>query len=130
MPSLDRITELKARGYAITSRRHRHASRIDRPDWKEHMAAWHVKGFPNQEEAMKKGRAWVEVLGRYAADFYRRCISQDTITVPQSYISWLPNSGSHKAPAEFRDSRQGRASGNGPSTQNLPRNSNALANDP
>lgn len=126
MPNLDRITELKARGYAIVSRRHRHAARIDRPDWKEHMAALHVHGWPNQEEALQRGRAWVNALGPYAADFYRRCISKDVITVAQSYISWLPNSGSPKAATEFRDSRRGSS----PSIQNLSRSSDALANDP
>lgn len=71
-----------ALGYRITSRKHRMASRIDRPDWQEAMAATHPSG-----------KQWVDGLGlRLAADYYRRVISRDTIVVPASWIGEVPNS--------------------------------------
>lgn len=55
------IPTLIASGYARTSNRHGMVSRIDRPDWQEHMASI----YPNSRP-----------LG---ADFYRRCVSKDTL---------------------------------------------------
>lgn len=62
-------------GYRRTSNRYRIVARVDREDWKEHMAAEHS---PWSEE---QGLAWVEGLGDSAADFYRRCISTDKLTI-------------------------------------------------
>lgn len=68
-------------GYRVTSRKHRMVSRIDRADWKEVMAKTHVNGMK-----------WVLALGEGSAeDYYRRCISNDTLTV--SSIEGIPNSG-------------------------------------
>ena len=72
-----------AKGYAIVSRASRWAARIDRPDWREHLAASHVNGMK-----------WVKALGTHAGDQYRRCMSQDVIVVPQAWVKLLPNSGS------------------------------------
>ena len=85
------VAEAKAHGYAITSRRHRLASRLDRQDWRDAMAQRHGPS----------GKDWVQVLGdRAAADHYRRCFSKDRITVPDGWLSQLPNSGD--GPEEFR----------------------------
>lgn len=59
------LEEAKRFGYCITSRSGRLASRIDREDWRE------------QNDN---------------ADYYRRCISEDTIVVPSSFIGKLKNS--------------------------------------
>ena len=57
--------QLKKLGYRVTSIKHRTVSRIDRADWED---------FHRD------------------ADYYRRCISRDTVIVPQSYLSKIPNS--------------------------------------
>ena len=82
--------QAKAAGYCITSRKHREATRIDRADWKEHMASKQPDGI-----------AWVDsmISIRCAADHYRRCYSKDTIVVPAAWIKKLPNSGD--GPHEF-----------------------------
>lgn len=73
----------KRSGYCIVSRRKpTHAARIDRKDWKEYMASRHPGGME-----------WVIILGKDAADVYRRCYSKDVIVVPSSWIKELPNSG-------------------------------------
>ena len=64
------LEELKRKGYCITSRSGRIASRLDRPDWEENMPS-----------GMKPN-----------ANFYRRCVSKDHIIVPASYLSKLKNS--------------------------------------
>lgn len=71
-----KIQEALSRGYCITSRAHRLATRIDRNDWKE-----------------------VTKLSRPDADWYRRCESKDTIIVPVSWLKLLPNS--LNGPKEF-----------------------------
>lgn len=67
------IEYLKRRGYCITSRSARYASRIDREDWKTVCSD---------------------------ADYYRRCFSKDVIIVPVNAIKKLKNS--HHGYAEFR----------------------------
>lgn len=67
---------LMKKGYRRTSRKHGSLSRIDRPDWKEVLKN---RGFSG--------------LGSDAADFYRRCKSEDVITVPR-LISDLVKSSS------------------------------------
>lgn len=64
---------LIAQGYAIVSRKFRIAARIDRPDW---------------EDRQRRHREPVD------ADWYRRCVSRDTITVSAALARSLPNSGS------------------------------------
>lgn len=72
----------KSLGYRIISRKSPTiAARIDRTDWKEFMATKQ----PN-------GAAWVDCLGNDAGDHYRRCYSEDIITVPSSWIKKLGNS--------------------------------------
>ena len=81
--------QAKAAGYCITSRRApTWATRIDRKDWREHMAAQHPGGME-----------WVKCLGKDAADHYRRMYSKDTIVVHSGWVKLLPNSG--QGPAEF-----------------------------
>lgn len=76
--------QLVSQGYAIISRRHRIVARIDRPDWREAMAALHPQG-----------KEWVQALGLIAAaDYYRRCVSPDRVTVPMDYLPRMPSSGS------------------------------------
>ena len=58
-------------GYRITSRKHRMATRIDREDWKEHCEE---EGFPVD------------------ADWYRRCVSKDTIIVARDQIKEIGTS--------------------------------------
>jgi hypothetical protein len=59
-------------GYCVTSRKFKHVSRLDRPDWKEHMAIRHSPW------SMKEGLSWVKCLGeRGAEDHYRRVYSKD-----------------------------------------------------
>ena len=80
--------QAKASGYCITSRSGRHATRIDRKNWREYMAARHCPW------STAEGLEWVACLGKGAADQYRRVYSKDTIVVPESWLKILPNSGS------------------------------------
>ena len=91
------VEEAKARGYCITSRRYCMASRIDREDWKEEMARRHIS-----EKFIEQGRQWVANAMKHgwAGDHYRRIYSNDTITVP---ASWMPKLGnSMEGPNEFK----------------------------
>lgn len=89
-PNRFTLEQAKAAGYCITSRASRTASRLDRADWKVKLASTHVDGH-----------AWVECLGdASAADYYRRCVSRDQITVPHHWIKELGNSGS--GPTRFQ----------------------------
>lgn len=58
-------------GYAVTSRRFCMVSRIDRSDWRE----W-----------CKRKEIPLD------ADFYRRCVSKDTIRVSEAVRQLMPNS--------------------------------------
>jgi hypothetical protein len=80
--------QAKAAGYCITSRAATLATRIDREDWREHMADQHPQGMD-----------WVKCLGKDAADQYRRVYSKDNITVPAGWVKLLPNSG--QGPTDF-----------------------------
>lgn len=77
---------LKAKGYRYTSRKHKIAARIDRPDWREYMAEraapWDAQG---------EGKRWVDGLGDRAADYYRRVYSKDKIETPILFKG-IPNS--------------------------------------
>lgn len=70
---------LAASGYRCISRRHRMAARLDRPDWRRHMAEEHTRGFRwPAERRLAEGMRWVELLGdANASDYYRRVVSQD-----------------------------------------------------
>jgi hypothetical protein len=73
-------------GYCPVSNKHFMLSRIDRPDWREHMALKHCGGR-DEEDPFWKAMEWVAMLGEQgAADHYRRCYSKDRITVsPEVY---------------------------------------------
>ena len=90
--------ELTALGYRRTSNKHRMVSRIDRPDWKEHLAA-HLRRSvaelfivgTNAENGLpivsdKVSGSW--------CDYYRRCLSRDTLEgLPEATFRAIPSSG-------------------------------------
>ena len=80
---------LVLQGYRCTSRRRGMAARVDRPDWREHMARLAVPWDPEGE-----GAAWVATLGERAADFYRRVYSKDVIKLTFPCRSFPTSSGS------------------------------------
>lgn len=81
-----RAQKLVDRGYRRVSNTHKHLSRIDRPDWREHMAITHSPW------SIDEGMAWVHCLGSGAADHYRRCHSGDVITVTEKTYRMVPQS--------------------------------------
>lgn len=74
--------EYTARGYRRVSRKYGMLARIDRPDWREHMAGQHVRGME-----------WVDNLGSGAADHYRRVYSRDRIEIDPTLALQVPTSG-------------------------------------
>lgn len=87
------VKALERAGYARTSNRFGMVSRIDRKDWREHMASQHGGGMD-----------WVKALGKKgAADHYRRCYSQDNLTIG-SAAQRLPPSAD--GPTEFRPKKE------------------------
>ena len=93
------LCECERKGYAITSRRHRSANRLDRPDWREYMAAQHAPWDPEGD-----GMSWVKCLdehGHSAADFYRRMYSNDEITIPEHLVKYVAKSAS--GPREYQE---------------------------
>ena len=76
----EEAARLVASGYRCVSNRHRTLSRLDRPDWREHMARDHTRGFRGDPQRnLDEGMRWVTVLGTGAADHYRRVMSKDTL---------------------------------------------------
>lgn len=76
-------------GYRRTSRKHCMLSRIDRPDWREHMAKEHAPWDPYGE-----GLNWVESLGEgSAAAFYRSVHSKDVIVRKWDIVKHVRSSG-------------------------------------
>lgn len=74
-------------GYCRISNKYCEVSRIDRLDWKEHMARIHAPWDINE------GLEWVYVLGEGGAeDMYRRCYSKDTKQVDRSEYKNYPSS--------------------------------------
>ena len=69
--SLTTALRLIDQGYAVTSRRYCHVSRIDREDWRERCERKHAP---------------------VDADFYRRCVSKDKLTVSEEVRRLMPNS--------------------------------------
>ena len=90
----DHIAEalrLASQGYRRTSGRHHIVSRVDRPDWKEFMAASQAPW--DAERGTTDGMDWVRALGRNAADHYRRVYSKDKIEgVPFETFRLIPGS--------------------------------------
>lgn len=73
-------------GYCRTSNNHMIISRIDCPDWREKLA---VHFSPHDPEA-----AMDRTYGRSAADYYRRCLSNDKIRVAdRAQYGLFPGSG-------------------------------------
>ncbi len=64
------VEQLVASGYSPISNSGLILCRLDRPDWREHMADQHHGGME-----------WVNALGAGAADHYRRVYSQDKTVV-------------------------------------------------
>lgn len=75
------IEYMVASGYCRTSNKFGLVSRIDRPDWREHMAE---RAYPPEYGYTHLGHAWVKNLGTRAADQYRRCYSQDKFEMGRS----------------------------------------------
>lgn len=89
---VDRLIE---QGYCRVSRRHMILSRIDREDWREHMARdhapWDWKG---------DGMKWATSNGM--ADHYRRCYSKDQMQLhPDCAALFLKFPGSGCGPEQF-----------------------------
>lgn len=79
-------------GYRVTSRRYRHLSRIDRPDWFEWMNQHNFFGRLKPEEKDQ----W--------EDHYRRCFCRDRLVLPTHFdIKAIPNSGGGSRPTGYLD---------------------------
>jgi hypothetical protein len=97
---------LIASGYCPTSNRYRMLSRLDRPDWLQHMAYLHTKGFPGSDaKNLAEGMRWATGLGGGAADFYRRVHSRDTIEVNEAVFREVKKVHSSNWPGvnDYRD---------------------------
>lgn len=86
------INAMVAYGYRRTSRAHSMLARIDRPDWREYMAFQHSPWDPAGQ-----GMDWVKACGDDAADFYRRCYSEDTLQLFEPAISMMFPASGHSA---------------------------------
>ena len=84
------IRSLIQKSYCVVSRKHGHIARIDRPDWRECMAAIHSPWDPEGE-----GMQWACSSGM--EDYYRRCHSKDIKIFPSKYMRYFPSSCGSKA---------------------------------
>ena len=102
---MDEATRLIESGYRSVSNRHRMLSRIDRPDWREHMARDHTRGFRGDaQKNLDEGMRWVDLLGAGAADFYRRVLSKDTLSqIPQDVFDAVKRAGSAGGDDGYRE---------------------------
>lgn len=79
---------LGAMGYRRTSNKYGMVSRIDRADWLQHLAETMlnrvVADFCLHSTGMPSG-SW--------CDYYRRCVSKDTLELPQTISRKIPTSG-------------------------------------
>ncbi len=82
----EKALELVNQGYSRVSRNYCHLSRIDRPDWRNHMAQDHAPWDWRGE-----GLSWTNSIAD-AQDFYRRCLSKDVITVEEAISKMVPTS--------------------------------------
>ncbi len=73
--SPETIQELIRKGYRRTSNAHGMVSRVDRPDWKERLKEM----YPHSPGVLNP-------------DFYRRCVSQDTLELHNDDAQKIPNS--------------------------------------
>lgn len=87
----DQADRVIARGYRKISNNHQMVARIDRPDWREHMASCHSPW------SFAEGMKWVQCLDNSnpgsAEDYYRRCHSQDRKTISAQVFRHIPSSG-------------------------------------
>lgn len=70
--------ELARKGYRRVSNKFGMVARIDRSDWLEIMIEAHSN--------------WKETEHSMIADYYRRCVTQDVLTVPLEVSRWVPSS--------------------------------------
>lgn len=70
--------ELTSMGYRRVSNKYGMVARIDRPDWLRYMREQH----PN----------WADAPVSMIADYYRRCVSVDVLTVPHEVALGVPTS--------------------------------------
>lgn len=74
-------------GYAVVSNRYCQVARIDERQWVDKLAYYHNRGN------IRQGLEWVNNMGlRNAADYYRRVLSKDVMTVPKEVKQRLMNS--------------------------------------
>ena len=92
---MDEATRLIESGYRSISNSSRGVSRLDRPDWREHMAREHTRGFPGDpRKNFDEGMRWVEGLGEGAADYYRSVLSKDKLrNLPQDVYDRIRKAG-------------------------------------
>lgn len=79
--------QLIAQGYRRVSRKFGIVARVDREDWREYMAEQHAPWD------IQQGRKWVKLLGKNAADYYRRCLSNDKLEIGEGRALAIPTSG-------------------------------------
>lgn len=87
-PTTDKSAEeLTALGYCVTSRAYGLVSRIDRPDWLEHIATEMRRApadFIVRDGSGRPSGQW--------CDYYRRVYSKDTHTVDPERLKQIPSS--------------------------------------
>lgn len=71
------VAEMIEAGYCRVSNNFRTLSRIDRPDWREVLAVAHCAWDPS-------GAGMQAAMSSRAGDSYRRCHSQDKVTLPRT----------------------------------------------
>lgn len=83
--------ELIARGYRRISNKYGAVARIDRPDWVEHMAR--VTRRAPADFYTRNPDGTLTTVSATWADHYRRCISEDVLTLdPPSEARAIPSS--------------------------------------
>lgn len=84
------------RGYRRVSRRHCHIARIDRDDWALVLAAHLRKSVAELclvvEARTPAGYAVTNELSHVWADYYRRVLTSDVVTVPEEVMFLVPTS--------------------------------------
>lgn len=102
---MDEAVRLTASGYRCISNRHRMVSRLDRADWRDHMAREHTRGFKGDPDGnLEQGMKWVAALGGGAADHYRRILSKDTIEqLPKDVYDRIKRDDAQTGPDEYMD---------------------------
>lgn len=101
MTPIEEAADLARRGYRRTSHKHRMVSRIDRPDWKERLAAHLGRSVAelyrmretNPDRIGNPGYEVGDTVSPLWCDFYRRVLSRDTLTVSEEVAKLVPGSG-------------------------------------